>query len=257
MTPVAVHYMVEGDKDGELVVLSGSLGSDLRMWDPQVGALTAAGYRVLRYDHRGHGQSPVPIGPYTLADLGADVVELLDRIGAPRAHFVGLSLGGMVAMWLAQHAGHRLRSMTLCCTSANLGPANGWAERAATVRAHGAQAVSTGVVERWFTPQWRAASPQQVSYYDAMVAATSAEGYAACCEAIQTMDICSDLPTISAPTLVIAGADDPATPPEHGRHIATAIPAARLEIVAPAAHLANIESPRELNQLILAHLSDL
>jgi 3-oxoadipate enol-lactonase len=257
MTAVAVHYMVEGDKDGELVVLSGSLGSDLRMWDPQVGALTAAGYRVLRYDHRGHGQSPVPIGPYTLADLGADVVELLDRIGAPRAHFVGLSLGGMVAMWLAQHAGHRLRSMTLCCTSANLGPANGWAERAATVRAHGAQAVSTGVVERWFTPQWRAASPQQVSYYDAMVAATSAEGYAACCEAIQTMDICSDLPTISAPTLVIAGADDPATPPEHGRHIATAIPAARLEIVAPAAHLANIESPRELNQLILAHLSDL
>ena len=113
------------------------------------------------------------------------------------------------------------------------------------------------MVERWFTPQWRAASPQQVSYYDAMVAATSAEGYAACCEAIQTMDICSDLPTISAPTLVIAGADDPATPPEHGRHIATAIPAARLEIVAPAAHLANIESPREFNQLILAHLGDL
>jgi len=257
MTAVAVHYMVEGDKDGELVVLSGSLGSDLRMWDPQVRALTGAGYRVLRYDHRGHGQSPAPAGPYTLADLSADVSELLDRVGARQAHFVGLSLGGMVGMWLAERAGHRLRSLTLCCTSANLGPANGWAERAATVRAHGAQAVSTGVVERWFTPQWRAASPQQVGYYEAMVAATSAEGYAACCEAIQTMDICSELPSISAPTLVIAGADDPATPPEHGRHIATAIPAARLEIVAPAAHLANIESPRELNQLILAHLSDL
>jgi 3-oxoadipate enol-lactonase len=254
MTAVAVHYMVEGDKDGELVVLSGSLGSDLRMWDPQVRALTAAGYRVLRYDHRGHGQSPAPAGPYTLADLSADVSELLDRVGAQQAHFVGLSLGGMVGMWLAECAGHRLRSLTLCCTSANLGPANGWAERAATVRAHGAQAVSTGVVERWFTPQWRAASPQQVRYYEAMVAATSAEGYAACCEAIQTMDICSELPSIRAPTLVIAGADDPATPPEHGRHIATAIPAARLEIVSPGAHLTNVESPQQLNRLILAHL---
>jgi 3-oxoadipate enol-lactonase len=256
MTAVAVHYMVEGGKDGELVVLSGSLGSDLRMWDPQVGALTAAGYRVLRYDHRGHGQSPVPIGPYTLADLGADVVELLDRIGAPRAHFVGLSLGGMVGMWLAQHAGHRLRSMTLCCTSANLGPANGWAERAAAVRAHGTKAVSTAVVERWFTPEWRAASPQQVRYYEAMVAATPAEGYAACCEAIQTMDIACGLSGISTPALVIAGAEDPATPPEHGRRIATAIPAARLEIVAPAAHLASVESSRQVTELIVGHLCD-
>ena len=117
MTAVAVHYTLEGSGDGELVVLSGSLGSDLRMWDPQVRALAQAGYRVLRYDHRGHGQSPAPAGPYTLADLSADAIELLDRVGARRAHFVGLSLGGMVGMWLAERAGHLLRSLTLCCTS--------------------------------------------------------------------------------------------------------------------------------------------
>ena len=256
MTAVAVHYMVEGDKDGELVVLSGSLGSDLRMWDPQVGALTAAGYRVLRYDHRGHGQSPAPAGPYTLADLSADAIELLDRVGAPRAHFVGLSLGGMVGMWLAQHAGPRLRSLTLCCTSAELRPASGWADRAAAVRQRGMRALSTAVVERWFTPPWRAGRPQRVRYYEAMVAATPAEGYAACCEAIQTMDIASGLSDISTPTLVIAGADDPATPPDHGRRIATAIPSGRLEIVSPAAHLANVECSLKVNALILGHLFD-
>ncbi|MBV8348093.1 MAG: 3-oxoadipate enol-lactonase [Mycolicibacterium sp.] len=256
MTAVPLPYLLEGPRDGELVVLSGSLGSDLRMWDPQVGALTAAGYRVVRYDHRGHGQSPVPAGPYTLADLGADVVELLDRVGAPQAHFVGLSLGGMVGIWLAQHAGHRLRSLTLCCTSAELGPASGWADRAAAVRQRGMRALSTAVVERWFTPQWRAAGPQQVRYYEAMVAATPAEGYAACCEAIQTMDIACGLSDISTPTLVIAGADDPATPPDHGRRIATAIPSGRLEIVSPAAHLANVECTPKVNALILGHLFD-
>jgi 3-oxoadipate enol-lactonase len=256
VTAVTLPYLLEGPRDGELVVLSGSLGSDLRMWDPQVGALTAAGYRVVRYDHRGHGQSPVPAGPYTLADLGADGVELLDRVGAPQAHFVGLSLGGMVGIWLAQHAGHRLRSLTLCCTSAELGPASGWADRAAAVRQRGMRALSTAVVERWFTPQWRAAGPQQVRYYEAMVAATPAEGYAACCEAIQTMDIACGLSDISTPTLVIAGADDPATPPDHGRRIATAIPSGRLEIVSPAAHLANVECTPKVNALILGHLFD-
>jgi 3-oxoadipate enol-lactonase len=254
MTGLPVHYSLDGPDSGELIVLSGSLGSDLRMWDPQTGALIAGGYRVLRYDHRGHGQSPVPIGPYTLADLSADVITLLDRVGARRAHFVGLSLGGMVGMWLAQHAADRLDSLTLCCTSARLGPESGWAERAAAVRARGTQVVSKAVVERWFTPRWRTAFPQRARYYEEMVAATPAEGYASCCEAIQTMDIASGLSVICTRTLAIAGTEDPATPPEHGRHIAAAIPAARLEIVSPAAHLANVESPQQVNRLILAQL---
>jgi len=160
--PVPLHYIWEGSPLGEPVVLSGSLGSNLRMWDPQVSALIAAGYRVLRYDHRGHGSSPVPAGPYSLADLAGDVVELLDHVNVQRAHFVGLSLGRMVAMWLAQHGANRLTSLSLCCTSAQMGPASGCAERAATVRKNGTRAVSRAFVERWFTPRWRAVNPQRV-----------------------------------------------------------------------------------------------
>ncbi|WP_280409430.1 3-oxoadipate enol-lactonase [Nocardia brasiliensis] len=256
MSPVAVHAHVDGPSEGDTVVLSGSLGSDVRMWEPQVAGLTAAGYRVVRYDQRGHGHSPVPAGPYALADLGSDVLALLDRLAARRVHFVGLSLGGMVGMWLGAHAPHRLRTLTLCCTSAELGPPAGWAERAATVRVAGTAAVAGAVVRRWFTPQWCAAHPERIRFYENMIAATPAVGYAACCAAIETMDIAVGLTRISAPTLVIAGAGDPATPPVHGDRIAAAIPLSRLEIVESAAHLANVEQPDVVNQLILGHLKE-
>lgn len=253
---VEVDYLVDGPADGPSVVLSGSLGSDMRMWEPQVPALAGAGYRVVRYDHRGHGGSPVPPGPYSLADLGSDVLALLDRLRVRRAHFVGLSLGGMVGMWLGRHAPDRLRTLTLCCTSAELGPPSGWADRAAVVRAQGTGAVAAAAVGRWFTPRWRAAHPESTSGYEAMVAATPAEGYASCCAAIETMDIAKHLATISAPTLVIAGADDPATPPQHAERIVEAILVARLEILSPAAHLANVEQPDAINGLILGHLKE-
>ncbi|MFI6777247.1 3-oxoadipate enol-lactonase [Nocardia sp. NPDC050412] len=256
MTAVEVNCVVDGPDDGEPVVLSGSLGSDVRMWDPQVTALTAAGYRVLRYDHRGHGASPVPPGPYTLTDLGSDVIGLLDRFGIGRAHFVGLSLGGMVGMWLGEHAPDRVRTLTLCCTSAELGPPSGWAERANLVRSQGTQAVSHAVVQRWFTPRWRADHPDRIHYYEDMVAATNPDGYASCCAAIETMNIADRLSSITAPSLVIAGTQDAATPPEHGQRIARAIAHARLEIVSPGAHLASAEAPEAINDLILAHLKE-
>jgi len=160
----------------------------------------------------------------------------------------------MVGMWLAQNGANRLTSLTLCCTSAQMGPASGWAERAAAVRKSGTRAVSEAVVERWFTRRWRAVNPPRVRNYQAMVEATPAEGYASCCEAIKKMDIASNLADINTPTLVIAAANDPATPPEHARRIAANVLGARLEIVSPAGHLASAECPHKVNPLILSHL---
>jgi 3-oxoadipate enol-lactonase len=251
---VAVHHEVIGRSDAPALLLSNSLGSTLDMWEPQVAPL-AERFRVIRYDLRGHGGSPVPDGPYALADLGADAVRLLDWLGIERAHVVGLSLGGMVSMWLGVHAPERVERLVVCCTSARLGPPEGWAERAALVRRKGTQPLAASVVERWLTPAHRDAHPDLVSRLRAMVAATPAEGYAGCCAAIEHMDLRGELSRITAPTLVIAGEQDPATPPEHGELIASLVPGARLEVVEGAAHLANLERPEAVSALLLAFLS--
>ncbi|MGH3948637.1 MAG: 3-oxoadipate enol-lactonase [Pseudonocardiaceae bacterium] len=251
---VDVHHLVDGPVSGEVVIFSGSLGSDLRMWEPQVEPLAEAGLRVVRYDHRGHGDSPVVPGPYALEELGADVLALIDRLGVCRVHFVGLSLGGMLGMWLGQHAADRIASLTLCCTSAALGPAEMWSDRAKLVREKGVPAVADAVVERWFTEEWRAANPELTGYYRDMIAATPAEGYASCCTAIEKMNLVPGLSSITAPALVIAGAQDPATPPEHGKQIAAAISGARLEVVESAAHLASVEQADEVSRLIIEQI---
>lgn len=251
---VEVHHEVAGPEDGRVAVLAGALGSDLRMWDPQVEPLVAAGFRVVRYDQRGHGRSPAPSGPYTLDDLGGDLVALLDRLALPRVSLVGLSLGGMTGMWLARHHPDRLDRLVLCCTSAELGPASMWTERAQVARESGLDGLADAGVGRWLTHAGRAANPALSAWLREMFTSQSAEGYASCCAAIQTMSIVDALPSVAAPTLVIAGAEDQATPPEHGRRIADAIPSARLEIVDGAAHLANVERPAELTALILNHL---
>ncbi|HEV7907763.1 MAG TPA: 3-oxoadipate enol-lactonase [Pseudonocardiaceae bacterium] len=251
---VAVNHVIDGPSDGEVVVLSGSLGSDVRMWDPQVQPLTEAGFRVVRYDHRGHGGSPVPQGPYDLADLGGDVLALLDRLGVDRVHWVGLSLGGMVGMWLAQNHPQRLGGLVLFCTSAELGPAQMWADRARLVRAEGTQAVAVAGVQRWLTDGYRAAHPDRVAHLESMVAATPAEGYASCCGAIERMDLVGGLASIAAPTLAIAGAQDPSTGPDHLRRIADAVPGARVEVLDPGAHLVSYEQPEKASQLVIDHL---
>jgi 3-oxoadipate enol-lactonase len=234
-------------------VLSNSLGTTPAMWDAQRPTL-AERLRVVSYDHRGHGGSPVPVGPYELADLGADVLALLDRLDLERVHWCGLSLGGMVGMWLAIKAPERIDRLVLCCTSARLGPPEMWAERAATVRAHGVGAIADAGIDRWLSPEFRAREPETAAAILAMLAGTPAEGYAACCGVIERMDLLPQLGTIRAPTLVIAAADDPATPPEHGERIAAAIPDARLEIVANARHLAAVEQPQAMTELIAGHL---
>jgi len=223
------------------------------MWEPQLPALTER-FRVVRYDHRGHGGSPVPDGPYALAELGGDVLALLDTLGLARVHLGGLSLGGMVAMWVAAHAPERVDRLALLCTSARLGPPEMWARRAETVLSQGLEAITDAIVGRWFTPAFAAASPEVVAWARKLLTGTPASGYAGCCAAVQTMDLVPALGSITAPTLVIAGAEDPATPPEHARVIAAGISGARLEIVPGAAHLANVEQPEAVTRLLLDHL---
>jgi 3-oxoadipate enol-lactonase/4-carboxymuconolactone decarboxylase len=254
MTAVPLHHVVDGPDDAPVVLMLGSLGSTGRMWDPQVPAL-AGPYRVVRADARGHGRSPVLPGPYVLDDLVDDTLALLDRLGVQRASIVGLSLGGMTAMRLAARAPERVDRLAVLCTSALLGPAQNWTDRAAAVRAGGSGAVASAVVERWFTPGLRAADPALVADMEEMVAGIPAEGYAACCEAIATMDLRQDLARITAPTLAIAGADDPATPPEHLAAIADAVPGARLLVLPSAAHLASIEQAPAVNAALLLHLA--
>ncbi len=251
---VEVRHVVAGSEEGPVVVLAGALGSDLRMWDPQVEPLVSAGFRVVRYDQRGHGQSPVPTGPYTLDELGADLLALLDRLELARVSLVGLSLGGMTGMWLAQHHPERLDRLVLCCTSAELGPDSMWVERARTAREDGLNGLAHAAVERWLTHAGRAANPALSAWLHEMFTGQDAEGYASCCDAVRTMSIVDELAKVSAPTLVIAGAEDRATPPDHARRIAAGIPDARLEIVDRAAHLGNVERPAEFTALLLNHL---
>jgi 3-oxoadipate enol-lactonase len=253
VTAVDVHHVVEGPDDAPALVLINSLGSTLAMWEPQIEDL-AARFRVVRFDLRGHGRSPVPPGPYTLDDLGADVIALLDRLAIPRAHVTGVSLGGMIAMWLATHAPERVDRVVLCCTSAKLGPPSMWQERAALVRAQGTEAVADAVVARWVSPQWAAAHPQEYRRLREMVASTPAEGYAGCCAAIEVMDQEASITAITAPTLVIAGADDPSTPPDHGARIAARIRGARMAVIPQAMHLANIEQADRVTERIVGHL---
>jgi 3-oxoadipate enol-lactonase len=223
------------------------------MWDRQLADLEAH-FRVVRYDTRGHGASPTPRGPYRIDDLADDLVALLDRLGIEHAHLVGLSLGGMTAMRVAARNPDRIDRLVLLCTGTALPPASTWLERAETVRARGCGAVAGAVVERWFTGAYRVAHPDVRAGCEAMVAATPAEGYAGCCEAIAALDLREDLASIVAPTLAIAGSHDPATPEPKLREIADGVKDGRLLVVSDAAHLANAQQPGVVNPALIAHL---
>ena len=252
MSPVDVPFRLDGPADAPVLVLSNSIGSTSAMWDPQVPALSER-FRVVRYETRGHAGAPLPEGPYSIADLGGDVVALLDRLGVERAHFAGLSLGGMTGMWLGVNAPERIGRLTLMCTSAMLARDVDWPARAALVREQGTGAIAQATLERWFTAGFIASHPDVAGRWRATISDTPAEGYAGCAEAIASMDLEDDIALVTAPTLVIAGRQDPATPPPHGELIASRIPGARFEIV-DAAHLANYERPRDVTRLVLSHL---
>jgi 3-oxoadipate enol-lactonase len=248
------HHVVTGPADAPWLVLANSLGSTYAMWDPEAAEL-AEHFRLVRFDARGHGGSDVLPDPYTLADLGNDALELLDHLGIEETHWAGLSVGGMTGMWLAINAPERIDRLVGLCTSAKLGPPEVWQERIDTVHAQGTAAMVEGSLQRWITPAFREAHPETVELITAMINSVTPQGYAGVAAAIRDMDLLDDLATITAPTLIIAGAQDPATPAQdHGRLIADRIPGARIEILDPGAHVITLERPESVTALIREHL---
>ncbi|HLM35365.1 MAG TPA: alpha/beta fold hydrolase [Gaiellaceae bacterium] len=228
------------------VVLCGSLGSSTSMWDPQTPALIGAGLDVVRVEHPGHGGAPVE----PVADVADLAGRVLAHVDAARFSFVGLSLGGAVGMRLALDAPERIDRLALLCTSPSFAPAEQWRERAALVRAEGLEPIVDAVLARWFAPAF-----SDVRRFREMFLATDPEGYARCCDALVAWDARDQLERIEAPTLCVAGAEDPSTPPAELESIASRVPDARLEVVPGARHLANVERADEVNRLLLEHLS--
>ncbi|MEU5841544.1 3-oxoadipate enol-lactonase [Rhodococcus sp. NPDC047139] len=251
---VMLNYEQHGDPAKPTVLFLGSLGSDLSMWTPQVHALSAD-WHIVAVDHRGHGGSPAPAGPYTVGELGGDVVTLLDSLGLDHVHFVGLSLGGAVGQWLASHHPERVDTLTLLCTSPAFQPAQPWYDRAASVRIDGLASIADSIVSRWFSAELAEHDPQLVARHVEMVKGPTDEGYAGCCEALATWDGRPDLARIVAPTLVIAGEQDPATPPSTMRALADGIADSAFHIVSPGAHLASVEQAGRITKLIREHIS--
>ncbi len=254
MSAVTLAHAAAGPAHGPPVVLLHSIGTDRSLWDDHVGPLAAAGHRVLTVDLRGHGASPVPPGPYAVADLGDDVVATLDALGLASADLVGVSIGGAIALSLAARRPQRVRRLVVCCSAPWFGGPDVWGPRAAAARDEGLGALVAGTVERWFTAPFRAGHPARVARIARVLAGTAPEGYAACADALAAVDLRPALPAVAAPTLVIGGADDVATPVERGAAvIAAAVPGARLEVV-PAAHLAPYERPDLVGALLRRHL---
>jgi 3-oxoadipate enol-lactonase len=237
---IQLYYELAGPAEAPVVLLSNSLGTRLEMWDPQMQALTER-YRVLRYDSRGHGRSEAPNGPYTIDMLAADGLGLLDALDIERAHFCGLSKGGMVGQVLGAKHGERLISLALCSTACHMPARELWQERIRVATEQGMAALAEGVVERWFTEAFRREPSIAVDRVRQMILDTPAHGYAGCCAAIRDMDLRELIGGIRVPTLVVVGDKDPATPPKMAEEIRSRIPGARLEVVPDAAHLLNIE----------------
>lgn len=247
-----IHVEVEGPQDKPVLMLSNSLGTDLHMWDPQVAALTEH-FRLVRYDRRGHGKSGVPKGPYNMEMLGRDVLAVLDALKIEKINWCGLSMGGMVGMWLGANAPQRINRLILSNTSAYFADKEIWNGRIKTVREKGLASIVGGTMERWFTADFRQREPNKIAWLSEMFLATDPEGYIACGEAVRDMDHREIIKSITAPTLVIAGRHDPATTVEHGEFIRSRIPGASMTVL-DAAHIANVEQAHDYTDAVLGFL---
>jgi 3-oxoadipate enol-lactonase len=251
-----LNYLLEGPAGAPVLVLSNSLGTDLHMWDAQIPAFTQH-FQVLRYDTRGHGASLVSDGPYRIEQNGRDVLALLDALGIAKAHFCGLSMGGLIGQWLGINAPERIERLVLCNTAAKIGTPEVWNPRIETVLAGGAQAMRDlrdASISRWFTADFAEANLDKVEPIVGMLAQTSPEGYAANCAAVRDADYREQLGNIKAPTLIVCGSGDPVTTVEHGRFMQERIAGAEL-VEFHAAHLSNVQASDDFSQRVLVFLT--
>ena len=250
---ISLYYEISGKQEGPTLLLSNSLASNLHMWDPQMEAFNRH-FRVVRYDSRGHGQSDAPAGAYSIDTLTADVVGLLDHLGIARTHFCGLSKGGMVGQRLATLHPERVDRLVLCDTANYMGPADLWEGRIQLAETQGMAGVVDATIERWFTRPFREKDPLAVAKIRAMILNTPVAGFVGCCRAIQGMDQRESSKAITAPTLIVVGADDPSTTPEKAREIQECIAGSHLTVLPAAAHLSNIEQEALFDAAVLEFL---
>ncbi|WP_043311225.1 3-oxoadipate enol-lactonase [Pseudomonas sp. ML96] len=251
-----LNYALEGPAGAPVLVLSNSLGTDLQMWDAQIPAFTQH-FQVLRYDTRGHGKSSVSDGPYSIEQLGGDVLALLDALSITKASFCGLSMGGLIGQWLAINAPERIENLVLCNTAAKIGTPEIWNPRIDMVMSGGAQAMRdlrNASISRWFTADFAEAEPAKVEPIVGMLAQTSPAGYAANCAAVRDADYRENLGGIRARTLIVCGSGDPVTTTEDGRFMQARIAGAELAEF-DAAHLSNVQAGDAFSQRVLAFLT--
>ena len=235
------HVQIDGPADGAVVVFANSLGTDLRIWDEAIRPLT--GLRVIRYDMRGHGLTPAPEPPYSIADLASDLEQLIDALQLPRLTICGVSVGGQVALQVAGDRPDTIDGLVLCDTSFRIGGAGMWAQRIAAVTEGGIGAIAAAVIARWFSEEFRSQRPDDVAGYRYMLERCTAAGYAGVCAALRDADLEPLARGLRCRTLVLCGDRDQATPPEVAMALAAAIPGARYESIPGAGHLPCIEQP--------------